>query len=169
LDYRTDAGAVVQGSYTYQRAFQFIDGVRMPADWDSPHALTGFLSIPVPWHWTLNIAAQARSGIPTTPIAARIFVPWGLTDSLYEARYLDGARNSARLSSFNRVDFGLSRSWRGLGATWAVDLQALNAFFRENALEYNWRLFFASMGSSESVTSKRGLPIVPSLGIRATW
>jgi hypothetical protein len=169
LDYRTDAGAVVQGSYTYQRAFQFIDGVRMPADWDSPHALTGFLSIPVQWHWTLNIAAQARSGIPTTPIAARIFVPWGLTDSLYEARYLDGARNSARLSSFNRVDFGLSRSWRGLGATWAVDLQALNAFFRENALEYNWRLFFASMGSSESVTSKRGLPIVPSLGIRATW
>lgn len=169
LDYRTDAGAVMQASYTFQRAFQFVDGVRMPANWDSPHALTGFLSIPIPWRWTFNVAAQARSGIPTTPIAARIFSPWGFSDSLYEARYVAGAPNSARLSSFNRVDFGLSRSWRGLGATWSVDLQALNAFFRENALEYNWRLFFASMGNSESVATKRGLPIVPSLGIRATW
>lgn len=167
LDRRTAGGLVLQGSYTYQRAVELLDGMSSPAEWDSPHALTGFASVPLGRRWMLNVAGQARSGVPTTPVGARIFVP--LASGYYGNRYVPGERNSGRLSSYDRLDLGVARSWHALGASWTFNAQVLNVLARENALEYNWALYFGEHNAGESAASRRALPIIPSFGLAATW
>jgi hypothetical protein len=163
-------GTVIQGSYTAQSARERIGGKSAPAAWDAPHNLTMFAGVPLGRRWTFTTAGQLRSGAAVTPVSARIFVPVG--GQGYLPRFVFGERNSARLPAYHRVDAGVRYSWKSWGADWVLSAQALNVFFHRNALEYDWDAYFLCLSSGRCALNegaRRGLPIVPSIGVEARW
>jgi hypothetical protein len=163
--------SLIQGSYTYQRAFERIDGAYSPTAWDTPHALNLFASLPISGRWTFNVVSQFHSGAPATPVSARIFSPDDALSPFLRPRYLPSARNSGRLDAYRRVDLGVRRASKRGKTEIAFSAQVVNIFARRNALEYDWASAFCA-GSSACKTAKpvrTGLPIIPSLGLEIRW
>ena len=164
------AGATLQASYTAQRVRERVDGRWRLTSWDVPQTFSLFAGVPLGRRWTLTSAAQFRDGTTLTPVAARIFVPIGVDQ--YVPRFIFGDENSARLPSYRRVDLGIRREWQAHGADWALSLQVLNVFARENALDRDWLSYFGCVARnlcSASGASRQGLPILPSLGLEVRW
>lgn len=163
------SAALFQASYTFQRATERLDGVDSPVAWDAPHALSLFGSLQLRKKWTVNAVFQAKSGPVATPLETRVLV--GMPTGILESRYLPGKRNSARLSSYQRLDAAVRRRWRGKGAEWALSLQVVNLLRRTNALTYNWSSYFCvQSGECESMSpARRGLPVIPSLMFEIRW
>jgi hypothetical protein len=162
---------LLQGSYTFQRVFERIDGHVAPAAWDAPHNLSLFLTTPLSAKWSFNVVSQWHSGAPTTPVLARIFAPDEELSPFLRPRYIPGPTNSGRLPDYRRVDIGVRRETKRGHTEIAFNAQVLNVFARRNALEYDWASAFCS-GSSACRTpkaSRAGLPIIPSLGIEIRW
>lgn len=164
---------MVQGSYTYQRVREELDGELHPTSWDAPHTLALFGSVPLGRAWVFNAVYQAHSGRATTPVLARIFEPdtRSANSTALAPRYLYGERNSVRVPPYHRLDLGARRSWRGWGAEWTLSLQVLNALFRENPVDYDWGVYFADLQGQHSAprAGRPGLPIVPSIGLEVKW
>ncbi|MCY7379018.1 MAG: TonB-dependent receptor [Gemmatimonadaceae bacterium] len=163
-------GLVVQGSYTEQRSRERVDGQERPTAWDAPHQLSLFAGIPLGARWTLTSVAQLHSGSAVTPVAARIIVPDGALQ--YGQRFIYGEPNSARLPAYTRLDLGLRHGWSGLGARWTLSIQALNIFARTNVLGYRWSEYFICQDNPVcrgAEPARRGLPILPSVGLEAKW
>ena len=165
--------SVVQVAYTYQRVTETVAGISAPAEWDAPSSLTAFLSTQ-PWgKWTLSVVGQFHSGVATTPIVARVFAPRDGTDdvALY-SRYLEGARNSARLPGYARLDVAVRRSWGTVGGVqWTAVAQVINAYGRDNVMAYDWSQYFCyKAGACRAPgAAQRGLPTIPSLGMEVRW
>lgn len=161
---------LVQGSYTYQRARENIGGAWSPTGWDAPHDVTLLGSTRALGRWHLNAVYRAHSGRATTPVAARVFVASEEFQSYLRARYIRGSRNSVRVPAYHRLDLGTRRSWHSGGAEWTFFAQVLNVFFQDNPIDYEWGQYFASSeGSSLSEHPRRGLPILPTLGLEVRW
>lgn len=171
---RTFGGeGIVQGSYTYQRVREEVDGALYPTAWDAPHTLSLFGSVPLGRKWAFSAVYQAHSGRATTPVLARIFEPdprFANSNSL-APRFLYGEHNSIRVPPYHRLDLGARRSWRGWGAEWTLSLQVLNALFRENPVDYDWAVHFADVQGQHSSprAGRSGLPILPSIGMEVKW
>jgi hypothetical protein len=164
---------VAQLAYTYQRVLERVGGVNSPAAWDAPHSLTAYLSTRVRERWTFSAVGQFHSGVATTPIIRRVFAPGaGTDDVILRSRYLEGARNSARLPAYERLDLSARRTWkRQSGAEWSAVMQIVNAYGRENVMAYDWKQYFCyKAGSCRSPgVAQRGLPAIPSLGVEVRW
>jgi hypothetical protein len=162
---------LLQGSYTYQRAVEDVGEERSPTSWDAPHALSAFTSVPLPRRWTLNGTFQARTGAATTPVEARLLVPDLTSPGFVTSRYIRGARNSARLPSYRRLDVGARRQWQARGATWTFSAQVLNVLLRQNAIEYDWYSYFCHVAREcdAQSTARKGLPVTPSIGLEVRW
>jgi hypothetical protein len=161
---------IVQGSYTFQRARERVDGRWYPTAWDAPHDGSVFTSVRVLGSWHLNAVYRGHSGRATTPVAARVFVSYEEFENYLRTRYLRGERNSVRVPAYHRLDVGARRSWQARGAEWTVFAQVLNVLWQDNPIDYDWFQFFAS-ASDPSITrySRRGLPLLPSVGMEVRW
>lgn len=164
-------GMVLQANYTVQRSWVAGAGSHVPADWDIPHQGSLFGSVRLGRHWEATAAVQLHSGSVTTPPSARLFVPQ--LDGGYQARFIAGAQNSARLPMYQRADVGLRRVWRGWSADWTLSAQVLNVLAHDNILEYG-TLAYVCNGDERCLrrsgaVRRSGLPIMPSLGIEARW
>ncbi|MGH7720194.1 MAG: carboxypeptidase regulatory-like domain-containing protein [Gemmatimonadaceae bacterium] len=162
---------LLQVSYTLQQTREDVVVGNVPTTYDTPHELSALASLPLGRRWTGNVVFQARSGAVSTPVKARLLVP-GLEGSSAGARYVFGERNSFRAPFYTRLDVGARRVWQAWGAEWALSAQILNVTFTKNPAEYDWREFFcAAQGvcSSDAGVSRRGLPIIPSLGVEVSW
>lgn len=163
-------GALVQGSYTFQRVFEEIAGREYPTAWDVPHTLVLFGSVPVGARWMLNAAYHAYTGRATTPVVARVFAPVDGNFNRINARYILGERNSIRVPPYHRLDLSVRREGRLWGADVTVFFQVLNLLFRENAIDYDWLQYFRGVSSGHrSGAGRSGLPILPSIGVEARW
>lgn len=162
--------SLLQGSYTYQRVRERVEGTVSPTAWDVPHTLSLFGSVPLGGRWTLNAVYQGHSGRATTPVLARIFAPAPDNLNTLEARYLRGTRNSIRVPPYHRLDLGVRRVWQIGPVDVALALQVLNLLSRENAVDYEWQQHFGAIaGSGERRAGRSGLPILPSIGLEAKW
>jgi hypothetical protein len=164
-------GALIQGSYTFQRVFEEIAGHEYPTAWDVPHTLVLFGSVPLGARWTLSAAYHAHTGRATTPVVARVFAPGNDDFNQIGARYILGERNSIRVPPYHRLDLGFRREGRLWGADVTVFFQVLNLLFRENAIDYDWQQYFADVvgGHSRIGAGRSGLPILPSIGLEVRW
>ncbi|MDP9347856.1 MAG: TonB-dependent receptor, partial [Gemmatimonadota bacterium] len=163
---------IVQGSYTYQRVREEFEGELSPTSWDAPHTLALFTSLPLWRKWVLNAVYHAHSGRATTPVLARSFGPYtGVENRFLRPRYLLGERNSIRVPPYHRLDLGARRSWEARGAEWTLALQVLNVLFRENAIDYDWSVYFSDLRgrSGPPRAGRNGLPILPSIGLEVRW
>jgi hypothetical protein len=161
---------LVQGSYSYQRVRERVDGRDYPTAWDAPHDLSLFATTPVTRGWTVNAAYAGRSGRATTPVEARVFVPSEELQNWMRIRYIRGDRNSVRIPPYHRLDVGGRRTWNARGAEWTLFAQVLNVLFRDNPIDFDWYDYFQGLVEPGTVRPGRpGLPIVPSLGVEVKW
>lgn len=152
-----------QGSYAYQRAREELRGETFNTDWDAPHGLSLFASLPLATSWSLNTALQYRSGSATTPIRGLLVrpAPFGAT----VASPLYGKRNDGHLPPYFRLDLGVRHEWRWLDASWAFFGQVLNTTFHENEFEPDLRGLLGFGGGD----TRSGLPMLPSFGVEVRW
>lgn len=163
--------SLVQGSYTFQRVSEQIEGTYFPTAWDAPHSVSVFATTPISRKWSFNVVSQWHSGPAATPVMARIFAPDPDLSPFLRPRYIPGSTNSGRLPDYRRVDIGVRRESKRGKTEIAFTAQVLNIFARRNALEYDWASAYCT-GSSACKSAKptrSGLPIIPSLGLEIRW
>jgi hypothetical protein len=168
---RAEWGAsLLQGSYTWQIAREDVGGASTPTSWDAPHDLNLFFSLSPRRSWTLSTAFTAHSGRAMTPVVARIFVPWEEVEGSLKGRFIRGDRNSSRVPSYRRLDLGIRRKWQARGAEWTGFGQVLNVLNQPNAVDLEYDIF-SDLGASGSrpLTSRRGLPVLPTFGLEVRW
>jgi hypothetical protein len=163
----------VHATYTYQRVrLMYVDG-QAPADWDVPHSLTVVAVRRIRERWFLSTAAQLRSGLPSTPVAARILMPAGDANGPEVGfRYVYGERNSVRAEPFRRVDLGLQRRSSSSTREWTVTLNVINAFLWANPVDINYSRFFCTRSPgchAVGAPGKTSLPLIPSVAIEVRW
>ncbi|MBA4160150.1 MAG: TonB-dependent receptor [Gemmatimonadetes bacterium] len=164
------ADGLLQGSYSYQRVRENVDGLVSPTAWDAPHTVVLFGSAPLGARWTLNASYQGHSGRATTPVLARTFEPFSTSLTELRSRYLRGARNSIRVPAYHRIDLGARREWHVRNAEVTLALQALNLLARENPIDYDWQHYFGRLsGSNQRRAGRAGLPFLPSIGMEVKW
>lgn len=165
-----ESGFLIQGSYTWQRVREFVDGAAYPTAWDAPHTVSFFASRPLLRQWTFNVVFQAHSGRATTPVLARIYEPdVGGAWHRVNPRYLRGDRNSLRIPPYRRLDIGVRREARIRDADVTLALQVLNLLARDNPIDYDWTQYFRSLEGGRASPGRTGLPIIPSIGVEVRW
>lgn len=166
-------GAVIQGSYAYQRVREEFGDADFPTAWDAPHNVTLFASVPMGENWSFSGVYQGHSGRAATPVIARIFEPHlDFESGGLAPRYLLGERNSIRVPGYHRADLGMRYAWDAIGAKWTLAFQVLNVLFRENAIGYDWRAYFSDLRRLETDgprAGRSGLPLLPSVGLEVRW
>lgn len=147
--------AALEASYAFQRSFRQQGSNTYPVNWDVPHDLSLHARVPGPAGLRLSGAAQLRSGIPYTP----------RRDPARGGGRVRGAINSARLPVYFRLDVGAGYEWNWGESRWTANLQVLNVTDHENLLEKLPRRGPEVRGTGE----RKGLPLVPSLGLRVRF
>jgi TonB family protein len=126
---------------------------------DQTHLLTLVLSQRLPRGWTVGTRLRASSGNPYTPFVGAV-----LNANTGRYQCVPSPRPfSARLPGFLQADVRVDKRWRFDAWALSLYLDVQNATNRENA-EFN----FASYDCSERVPVP-GLPVFPTLGLRAEW
>jgi hypothetical protein len=147
-------------SYTLSRSLlqRDADERMAPTVFDQPHNLIAVASYRLPSGWELGARLRFSSGRPETPIL----------EGTYDAdadryRPLRGERNSARRQPFTELNLRLDKTW--LFDTWSFSayLDVINVFNAENpeATQYDYRF--------RDTAPVRGVPIVPTLGLKGHW
>jgi hypothetical protein len=121
--------------------------------------------------WNLNLQWLLRTGFPYTgPIGQFQYVGeggWrddGEQENCYYWLAISGRRGNYRLPPYHRLDVGIEKGFRLLGADWAWYFQVINAYAQKNVLWYEYRPDEHGRIVREPFTI---LPIpIPSFGIR---
>jgi hypothetical protein len=165
-----------QASYTLQRVRQTYGGETAPTSWDIPQQTSMFASFDLSRRWTLDAVYQAHTGIPLTPVAARILVPG--SNTVAGPGFASGERNSLRTPMYQRLDLSAQRKWRTRGGKeWTLSLHVLNALRSTNPIGVDWDQYYAWRALQLSGVSRGGsgeflqpsLPLLPSIGVRVQW
>jgi len=147
-------------SYTRSRASDTIDGRNVPRSWDQPNAASGGFSIQLPNDWSTSLTGAYHTGWPTTPTIA--------TSTTHGLDVVLGPRNSARLSSWFRLDGRISRSFRTQRGELSASLDILNLTNHENVCCVSDSVPYVRSDGTLGVTrEERALvPFFPSLSAR---
>jgi TonB family protein len=147
-------------AYTLSRSTQKRgpDMPRRPTAFDQPHNFTLVASYRLDAGWELGVRFRAVSGRPDTPVLGSTYD--SDTDSYVP---LDGPSRSAREAFFHQLDVRIEKTW--LFRTWmlGVYLDVLNVYNAENPEATQWDYRYREHAPV------RGLPIVPTLGVRGQW
>jgi TonB family protein len=143
-------------SYTYSRSRRNDRGLYWRSfDFDQPHILTASGSYRLGYGFELGSTFRYVSGNPLTPIVGSVY------DGNYDMyRPVYGQTNSARNDAFHQLDVRIEKVWKRGWGSLALYLDVQNAYNRRNpeGRQYNFNY-------SQSKTL-RGLPVIPSLGLR---
>jgi len=148
-------------AYTLQRA-ERVDHPGDPArlfGWDQTHILTALGSYKLPWNMEVGMRWRLTSGNPYTPLSTAV---WNeQTDSYTRVR--STAINSKRMPPFHQLDFRFDKKW--VFDTWMLDayldVQNIYNYMSPTGIRYNF-----DATQQEYFT---GLPIIPSLGLKAEF
>jgi len=154
-----------QLSYSYVRTRFTVEGENYPPDWSTPHTVKGLIGIWIGAHWQVRVAGTWRSGLPFTPATGSFRSPVFDPDELRE-RFIEGAKNSARLPAYTRLDLSLRRTYVAQHFKWTLYVQALNVLNRANALRVETRELYTTQGKGTYTPGiEDSLPFVPSFGV----
>lgn len=171
VDYATEAGWLLQSSYTRQRVRDRRDGSLRPVPWDAPHQLVAIIGVPFAGRFQATVAQQVRSGTAITPIQYRLLRPTPFGN--YAWRLIPGVPLSARRPSYLRTDVGIQGAWNALGRRWIASVQVINAFSRTNGLDDTAGSLIAcdalNARCENGGARRRSLPLLPSVGLEVRW
>ena len=176
-------------SYTWTRAERDAYGRRYPFDYDRRHAFSLVASWRASRKLDLALTARVASGFPRTPVAGvRVAATPDSRDGdgdgnavkLVPERDATGLLvwtedrggisdlNSARLPLFARVDGRVGFRPRGPAGRWLFYLDVVNLLNRDNTGAFEAELAYDPGADRPRFTEKpsRGVPLLPSLGVR---
>jgi len=134
------------------------DEAAAPTSFDQTHDLIAVASYRLRGGWELGARFRLSTGRPQTPIVGSTF-----DSDRNQYQPLRGDRNSARRATFSELDLRLDKTW--LFDTWSFGayLDVINVYNAENAeaTQYDYRF--------RDTAPVRGVPIVPTLGIKGQW
>jgi len=124
-------------------------------DYDQTHILTASATYRLGRGWEVGGTFRLVSGNPYTPIVGSVY---NVNSDLYQPIY--GMINSARNPMFNRLDLRVEKMWRFEAWKLAAYLDVQNAYNATNreGVTYNY--------DYSRTSDIRGLPIIPSIGLR---
>ncbi len=185
LQKRPTPGARLTGwaSYTWGRATRDEYGLRLPFDYDRPHAASVVASWRLGPKWELAATARASTGFPRTPVLGlRVAAQETADGRLVPARDAEGRyvyetdsgdvanMNSARLPTFFRLDLRLSWRPRGDAGRFVFYLDVINATNRDNAGQLEPRLDYDPASALDQprllLEPSAAIPFLPSVGVR---
>jgi len=140
-------------------------------DWDTPYALSGILSYRFNSVWSINTQTTYQSGTPYTPVIEKYlkFLDPRKGNDIGDMKitFVNGAKNSARLSDYFRFDVSLQYKDTWGPVDYMVYLQVLNLFNTGNILRYSWYDYYysVSQGECNQTGTVTAMPVIPSLGI----
>jgi outer membrane receptor protein involved in Fe transport len=147
-------------AYTFSRSDR-VDRPGQPRrlfDFDQTHNLTAIASYKLGGGWQIGARLRLISGNPDTPVVGSRYL------ANYDA-YLPiyGATNSLRMPAFNQLDVRLDKTWTYESFLLDAYIDVLNAFNHRSvegsiySYDFSQRDYF------------RGLPIIPTLGIKGSF
>jgi hypothetical protein len=145
------------GSYSITRSTR-VDrpgAQRRLFDFDQPHDL----NLAVEWKgtkWRFGGRFKLTSGLPYTPVLASVYD----SDNDTYVPIFDPEVNSARVPMHHQVDIRIDRTWRIGAMKLSAFLDVQNVYLNDTIAAYGY-----SFDYSERFAIK-GIPILPSLGIR---
>jgi TonB family protein len=143
-------------SYTLSRSERndHNDGYRL-FDYDQPHILTLSGVYRLGRGWEAGLTFRLVAGNPATPVVGGIF---NKDTALFSP--LQGALNSIRNPYFHRLDMRIEKLWTFQAWRFALYLDIQNVYNAANreGLAYDFQY--------QQSAAVRGLPILPSLGVR---
>ena len=126
-------------AYTLSWAFKEVDGVKYSPRYDSRHNLNVLATIKLPYDWQFSVNWVYHSGFPYTQQAGyydKLSLNNFLNDyKIYELLYpitLFGAKNSARLPDYHRMDLSLSKRMNFNFMKMDLNISAVNVYNRKN-------------------------------------
>jgi TonB family protein len=147
-------------SYTLSRAEErrHPDEPWRLSTWDQTHNLILVASYKLDSGWELGVRFRAGSGRPETPIKGGTF-----DADANEFAPLQGDSHGARRPFFHQLDLRAEKTW--LFDTWSIAayLDIINVYNAENPEATQWDYRF------QKSAPVRGIPIVPTLGIKGQW
>ena len=127
-------------------------------DFDQTHNLTAIASYKLPRGWQIGARFRFITGNPETPVlGSRYQAPLDVYLPVY------GATNSVRVPPFSQLDVRIDKVWTFDAWTLDAYLDVLNAY---NRRPVEGTLYSYDFGQSEYL---RGLPIVPTLGLKGSF
>ncbi|MBM4346014.1 MAG: TonB-dependent receptor [Deltaproteobacteria bacterium] len=129
-----------------------------PFDWDQRHILTAVASYKLPWQFEVGARFRLVTGNPTTPVVGAV---WDEKGDGYQA--IDGAYNSGRLPAFHQLDLRVDRRFVFNRWMFSAYLDVQNVYNRANPEGVLWNHDYTRQ------TLQAGLPVIPSLGVRAEF
>jgi hypothetical protein len=143
-------------AYTLSRS-QREDGMGgwRPFDYDQTHILTLAGAWQLGRGWELGGTFRYTTGNPETPVVGSFY---NADLDLYSPVY--GDVNSERSPAFHRLDVRLEKRFVVGGGTVATYLDVQNAYNRRSIEGTRYNFDYSEQ------TAIRGLPIIPSLGVR---
>ena len=127
-------------------------------DYDQTHILTAAANWNIGRGWIAGGTFRIVSGNPETPVMGSVY---DANHDTYTPVY--GATNSARNPMFHRLDLRIEKNFHALGAAWSGYLDVQNAYNQRNREGTRYSYDFAKRGDIP------GLPVLPSLGLKATF
>ncbi len=107
--------------------------------------------------WEFGTHLQVASGLPFTPVASVAH------DAAGDAYGIVGRKGSARLPRYTRLDFRVTRHFRGDRLHWRLYGEVLNATASDNVYMYRWNREYTSQYAVHM------LPLLPTLGVEASF
>ena len=127
-------------------------------DFDQTHNLTAIASYKLPRGWQIGARFRFITGNPETPVlGSRYLAPLDVYLPIY------GATNSARVPSFSQLDVRIDKVWTFDAWTLDAYLDVLNSY---NRRPVEATLYSYDFGQSAYL---RGLPIIPTLGLKGSF
>jgi outer membrane receptor protein involved in Fe transport len=149
-------------NYSYSRAYDVIDGVRVPRSWDQRHAASAGATFDV-GPWSLTAVATLHSGWPATSVSlATLTDATGVVHTVAVA----GPRNAERLGSMRRLDLRASRQFTPKRGSLRFFAELTNATDRENpcCLAYDTNALPGG-GATLVRIEKHTLPLTGNMGL----
>lgn len=147
-------------SYTWSQAHDRIDGHKVDRSWDQRHAI----SVGIAWTrgpWAATLADIYHSGWPTTRLE---LVPGAESGS--PPTVVVGKRNADRYTSYNSLDFRITRTFELRHGRLDTFVEATNLTSHENPCCTEYELVQNAAGSYELRRDfDEWLPLVPSFGV----
>jgi len=147
-------------SYTLSRSVvqNRPDEIEAPTNFDQTHNLVAVASYRLGKGWEAGLRYQFSTGRPMTPA---IGATYNSDRDIYLR--LNGDLRSARAASFSQLDLRIDKTW--LFDLWSFDLylDVINVLNSDNpeATQYDYRF--------RDTAAVRGVPIIPTLGVKGQW
>jgi outer membrane cobalamin receptor len=134
------------------------DEIEAPTNFDQTHNLVAVASYRLGKGWEAGLRYQFATGRPMTPFIGATF---NSDRDIYAP--LRGDLRSARQQDFSQLDVRIDKTW--LFDRWSIGayLDIINVLNAENpeATQYDFRF--------RDTAAVRGVPIIPTLGVKGQW